>query len=133
METSLHRLQETGHLGQQRPGYSTFQLEWTAITAWNEATLNQFKQLSKTTTCTQNFTFFMMLITPDHFMESNTSDKFLIFSYCYFCTAGNFVFGTGVAETCLFSNLKVLLSSLRLLQNCCFYALLKRQDRMRLT
>ena len=33
--------------------------------------------------------------------------------------------GTGVAETCLFSNLKVLFSSLRLLQNCCFYLLLE--------
>ena len=34
-------------------------------------------------------------------------------------------YGTGVAETCLFSNLKVLFSSLRLLQNCCFYVLLE--------
>ena len=33
--------------------------------------------------------------------------------------------GMGVAKTCLYSNLKVLFSSLRLLQNCCFYAVLK--------
>lgn len=69
-----------GIWGQQRPGYGTFHIQWTAITAWNETRFNQFKQLSKT--AKQYFIFFlMMLSTLDHFMESCTNKFLILFKY----------------------------------------------------